>query len=115
MGFSIELRRVKSKARTGRSAGATPAVGVVERYAEDGELDAAVRRIGASRLPVLAGLDPYTDHRFQGDSARGLEAELAQVDTAALKPAERKVLDLLLDWSRRCAADPDLRIGFTGD
>ncbi|MEV7603563.1 hypothetical protein AB0O91_39960 [Kitasatospora sp. NPDC089797] len=87
----------------------------MERHVEDGELRSAVERIGRDRLPILADLDPYQDHRFQGESVRRLVQELEAVSFGALEPDERTVLRLLLTWGRRCRAEPDLRIGFTGD
>ncbi|MBO1414662.1 hypothetical protein [Streptomyces sp. FH025] len=115
MGFVIELRRTKPTTKSKRVAGPPAPLGALERYVEDGELHSAVRRIGSSRLPTLAGLDPYRDHKLQGEAARRLVKELETVSLDSLDPDERTVLEKLLEWGRRCQADPDLRIGFTGD
>ncbi|MFD5461570.1 hypothetical protein ACFWIQ_01915 [Kitasatospora sp. NPDC127059] len=115
MGFVIELRRVKPTARTKRVAGPPSPLGAVERHVEDGELYSAVKRLGRDRLPTLASLDPYRDHKLQGESVRRLVNELEAVSFNSLEPEERTVLELLLAWGRRCQNDPDLRIGFTGD
>ncbi|MFJ6797272.1 hypothetical protein [Streptomyces sp. NPDC091268] len=115
VGFVIELRRGQSKARTGRTAGPRPAVGMIERYVEDGELLAVVNRFGSTRLPTLARLDPYRDHTLQGEAVASLFSELERIDLTALAPAERRVVGVLMDWARQCRGDRDLRIGFSGD
>jgi hypothetical protein len=115
MGFAIELRRGAFTARTKRPAGQLPKPGMVEQYIEDGELLAAVRRLGSHRLPTLAKLDPYGNHTLRGEAVDSLVREIEQIDLTALGTAERKVFDILLGWGRRCRQDRDLRIGFVGD
>lgn len=115
MGFTIELRRAESMARTGRAAGSRPAPGPLERIVEDGELYATVKRLGSHRLPVLGHLDPYQDTVLRGTAVEAMVREIEQLDLERLQAAEREVLMTLLAWGRRCREDRDLRIAFVGD
>ncbi|GLW70939.1 hypothetical protein Kpho02_32380 [Kitasatospora phosalacinea] len=115
MGFTIELRRVVSKARTGRVAGTGPALGVIERIVEDGELHAAVKRLGVYRLPTLAGLDPYRNTTLRATAVDEMVGEIERSGLEGLQGVEREVLATLLEWGRRCRGDRALVIGFVGD
>ncbi|MFF3004148.1 hypothetical protein ACFVTF_15235 [Kitasatospora sp. NPDC057940] len=115
--YVLVLYRVAVKARTGRTAGPAPRPGPLESYADDGALDAAVRRLGPRALPVLARFDPDTEDGsvVRGPSTAAMVREIEQVDLERLPEPERAVLRLLLDWGRRAsAAAGALRIGISG-
>ncbi|WP_030038482.1 hypothetical protein [Streptomyces resistomycificus] len=102
MGFTIQLRRGASTARTGRAAGPRPVVGVLETYVvddEDEEFWGAVARLDPRQVPSLAGLDAYSDMCIRD----------------RLSGAERAVMERLLAWGLRCRAERDLHITFCGD
>ncbi|CAL9333193.1 hypothetical protein [Streptomyces sp. enrichment culture] len=115
MTLVVELRRGASTVRTGRKPGRRPPTGVLERMVLDGELWAALDALGPHRLPTLADVDPYGDTVLRGEAVERMVRELEASETARLRSAEGKAVSTLLAWGRRCRADPDLRIAFSGD
>jgi hypothetical protein len=113
----IELRRGVSAPRTGRASGSRPVSGTLERTVVEDEFWTALDRLGRHRLPTLAGVDPYGDTTLRGEAADRMVRELegSALDRARLGDAEREVMATLLAWGRRCRADRDVRISFSGD
>ncbi|MEV7562499.1 hypothetical protein [Streptomyces sp. NPDC089795] len=75
----------------------------------------AVERLGRHRLPSLARIDPYGDTTLRGEAVDRMVQELEGSDLARLRNGEHEVVAVLLAWGRRCRADRDLRIAFSGD
>ncbi|MET7276550.1 hypothetical protein ABZS59_36165 [Streptomyces flaveolus] len=89
---------------------------MLERLIDDNdELWRAVERLGRHRLPSLARIGPYGDTTLRGDAIDQMVRELEGADLARLRDGEHEIVATLLAWARRCRADRDLRIAFSGD
>ncbi|MFI2415715.1 hypothetical protein [Streptomyces sp. NPDC018947] len=89
---------------------------MLEQLIDDNdELWRAVERIGRHRLPSLAHIDPYGDTTLSGDAIDRMVRELESADLARLRDGELEVVATLLAWGRRCRADRNLRVTFSGD
>ncbi|MFF7178438.1 hypothetical protein [Streptomyces sp. NPDC008121] len=116
MALVMELRRGRSVSRAGRRPGPRPPTGMLERLVDDNdELGRVVERLGRHRLSSLARIDPYGDTTLHGEAVDRMVRELEGTDLARLGSDEREVVATLLAWGRRCSADRDLRIAFSGD
>ncbi|MFB7619681.1 hypothetical protein [Kitasatospora sp. NPDC056181] len=113
--FLLSLNRVASKARTGRSAGHGPQLGVVESYEDRGELSSVIQRFGEQGLPTLYRLDPYHDHTLQNASIAALVRDLEKIELNRLPQAEAAVLNVLLDWGIKAFKERELRIRISGE
>ncbi|MFJ3214005.1 hypothetical protein [Streptomyces flaveolus] len=89
---------------------------MLERLIDDNdELWRAVERLGRHRLPSLARTEPYGDTTLRGDAVDRMVRELEGADLARLRDGEQEIVATLLAWARRCRADRDLRVAFSGD
>ncbi|MGW6984863.1 hypothetical protein ACWGE1_36335 [Streptomyces sp. NPDC054932] len=89
---------------------------MLERLVDDNDdFWRAVERLGRHRLPSLTRIDPYGDTTLRGEAVDQMVRELEGSDLAGLLSGEHEVVATLLAWGRRCRADRDLRIGFSGD
>ncbi|MFJ3769565.1 hypothetical protein ACIPQJ_33255 [Streptomyces sp. NPDC090082] len=89
---------------------------MLERLVDDNdEFWMSIERLGQHRLPSLARIDPYGDTTLRGETVDQMVRELEGSDLARLRSGENEVVATLLAWGRRCRADRDLRIAFSGD
>ncbi|MFJ6785937.1 hypothetical protein [Streptomyces yangpuensis] len=89
---------------------------MLARWVDDhDEFWKAVERLGRHRLPTLARIDPYGDTTLRGEAVDRMVRELEGSDRARLSRGEHEIVATLLAWGRRCRADRDLRIAFSGD
>lgn len=89
---------------------------MLERLIDDNdEFWKAIERLGQHRLPSLARIDPYGDTTLRGEAVDQMVRELEGSDLARLRNGEHEAVATLPAWGRRCRADRDLRVAFSGD
>jgi hypothetical protein len=88
---------------------------MLERLIDTDELWRAVERLGRHRLPSLACIEPYGNTNLRGDAVDRMVRELQGAGLARLRDGEHEIVATLQAWARRCRADRDLRIAFSGD
>ncbi|MFC8448731.1 hypothetical protein [Kitasatospora sp. NPDC057223] len=120
LGFAVALVRPHTvgERKEGRRRGKGKRISrdeVLDEFCEDGEIWAAVRRLGPDRFPTLFRLDSHSSHTFDSYWIELMLAEIDRIEGSGLTAAESEIFVKLRNMGKSCLLEGSLVMRFTGD